>query len=68
MAQPIAPLRKPDPREVRGLTAKVPKNVWRALRVYCALEDKDVAGIVALALKRYLTEHGGPQVQPLLRD
>jgi len=55
--------------DTKILAVKLPRNVWRALRVYCVILDKGEAGIVSLALTRFLDNPDAPpQVRQLIRE
>ena len=59
---------KPKDEEVRTLAVKLPKNVHRALLVHAVMKDQKPAGLIALALTRFLQAEGVPAAKQILAE
>ena len=53
--------------EVVSLAVRLPRRIWRALKVHVAMNDHGVGGEVALAIERHLMAVGDATVKRLLQ-
>jgi len=52
-----------DPGNLVNLNARVPKHLWRRVRLRCVREERLLRSFITDALREYLRERGGRRTE-----